>query len=99
MIQRPPRSTLSSSSAASDVYKRQVDGLRIDHPDGLADPRGYLDRLAEATGEAWVVVEKILAPAEEVPDDWATSGTTGYDSMWRVQGVFVDPGGASELGA
>ena len=84
---------------ASLVADGTVDGLRIDHPDGLADPRGYLDRLAEATGEAWVVVEKILAPSEELPDDWATAGTTGYDSMWRVQGVFVDPGGASELGA
>ena len=76
-----------------------VDGLRIDHPDGLADPRGYLDRLAAATGDAWVVVEKILAPAEELPDDWATAGTTGYESAWRVAQVFVDPGGGSELGA
>jgi len=76
-----------------------VDGLRIDHPDGLADPRGYLDRLAAATGGAWVVVEKILAPAEELPDDWATAGSTGYEAMWRVQQVFVDPGGANELGA
>lgn len=76
-----------------------VDGLRIDHPDGLADPRGYLERLAEATGDAWVVVEKILAPAEELPEDWPTAGTTGYEAAWRVNQVFVDPGGASELGA
>ncbi len=76
-----------------------VDGLRIDHPDGLADPQGYLDRLASATGGAWVAVEKILAPGEEVPDDWATAGTTGYDALWRVQQAFVDPGGAAELGA
>jgi (1->4)-alpha-D-glucan 1-alpha-D-glucosylmutase len=76
-----------------------VDGLRIDHPDGLADPKGYLDRLAAATGDAWVVVEKILAPTEELPDDWATAGTTGYDLAWRVNQTFVDPGGAGELGA
>lgn len=76
-----------------------VDGLRIDHPDGLADPHGYLDRLAEATDGAWVVVEKILAPTEELPDDWATAGTTGYDPMWRVGLAFVDPGGSSELAA
>lgn len=81
------------------VTSGAVDGLRIDHPDGLADPRGYLDRLAAATGDAWVVVEKILAPAEELPDDWATAGTTGYDAAWRVQQAFVDPGGAAELGA
>ncbi len=76
-----------------------VDGLRIDHPDGLADPKGYLDRLAVATGGAWVVVEKILAPAEELPDDWATTGTTGYDAMWRLQQTFVDPAGQGELGS
>ena len=76
-----------------------VDGLRIDHPDGLADPQGYLDRLAEATGGAWVVVEKILAADEEIPDEWATAGTTGYEALWRIQATFVDPGGASELGA
>jgi len=76
-----------------------LDGLRIDHPDGLADPQGYLDRLAAATDDAWVVVEKILAPAEELPEDWATAGTTGYEAAWRVQAAFVDPGGAAELGA
>jgi (1->4)-alpha-D-glucan 1-alpha-D-glucosylmutase len=76
-----------------------VDGLRIDHPDGLADPGGYLDRLAAATDDAWVVVEKILAPAEELPEDWATAGTTGYEAMWRVHAAFVDAGGGGELGA
>jgi len=81
------------------VAQGAVDGLRIDHPDGLADPRGYLDRLAAATGETWVVAEKILAPTEELPDDWAAAGTTGYDAAWRVGQVFVDPGGGGELGA
>jgi (1->4)-alpha-D-glucan 1-alpha-D-glucosylmutase len=81
------------------VTSGAVDGLRIDHPDGLADPRGYLDRLAAATDDAWVAVEKILAPDEELPDDWATAGTTGYEALWRIQASFVDPGGASELAA
>ncbi|HEY3438870.1 MAG TPA: malto-oligosyltrehalose synthase [Actinotalea sp.] len=76
-----------------------VDGLRIDHPDGLADPHGYLERLAAATDDAWVVVEKILGATEELPEDWSTAGTTGYDALWRIQGAFVDPGGAAELGA
>ncbi|ADG74639.1 malto-oligosyltrehalose synthase [Cellulomonas flavigena DSM 20109] len=76
-----------------------VDGLRIDHPDGLADPAGYLARLREVTDGAWVVVEKILAGAEELPDDWATAGTTGYEALWRVQQAFVDPGGAALLGS
>ncbi|MDO8107889.1 malto-oligosyltrehalose synthase, partial [Isoptericola sp. b441] len=76
-----------------------VDGLRIDHPDGLADPQDYLARLAEAVDDAWVVVEKILSPAEDLPDDWATAGTTGYDALWRIQQVFIDPGGSGELAA
>ncbi|UZN05080.1 malto-oligosyltrehalose synthase [Cellulomonas sp. S1-8] len=76
-----------------------VDGLRVDHPDGLADPAGYLERLRQATGGAWVVVEKILAGTEELPDDWATAGSTGYEALWRVQQTFVDPGGAALLGS
>ncbi len=76
-----------------------IDGLRIDHPDGLADPAGYLARLREASGGAWVVVEKILEGEETLPGDWDTAGTTGYDALWRVQQTFVDPGGAAPLGA
>ena len=74
------------------VLSGDVDGLRIDHPDGLADPRGYLDQLAAATGGGWTVVEKILEGEERLPDDWACAGTTGYDTLLRVGGLFVDPG-------
>jgi len=69
-----------------------IDGLRIDHPDGLADPEGYLARLAAETGDAWVVVEKILAHGEELPP-WACAGTTGYDALGLVGGLFTDPAG------
>ena len=54
-----------------------VDGLRVDHPDGLRDPGGYLDDLAALTGGAYVLVEKILEPGEELLPSWATAGTTG----------------------
>ncbi|MGO4603607.1 malto-oligosyltrehalose synthase [Terrabacter sp. 2YAF2] len=74
-----------------------IDGLRIDHPDGLADPEGYLERLGEATGDAWVVVEKILEGSEQLPHGWRTAGTTGYDALLRVGGLFVDPAGAQPL--
>jgi len=74
-----------------------VDGLRIDHPDGLADPRGYLRRLEVATGGAWVVVEKILEADETLPPDWACAGTTGYDALGIVDGLFLDPGGEHAL--
>ena len=76
-----------------------VDGFRIDHPDGLADPRGYLRDLAAATGGAWTVVEKILEGDEQLPEDWACAGTTGYDALNRVMGALVDPAGAEPLTA
>ncbi|HKB31250.1 MAG TPA: malto-oligosyltrehalose synthase [Streptosporangiaceae bacterium] len=74
-----------------------IDGLRVDHPDGLADPRGYLRQLAKATGGAWVVTEKILTGSEVLPPDWACAGTTGYDTLGAVGGLFVDPGGRAPL--
>src|SRR5215468_4362961 len=74
-----------------------IDGLRVDHPDGLADPRGYLRQLAAATGGAWVVAEKILAGDEELPPDWPCAGTTGYDALAAVGGLFVDQAGAPPL--
>ena len=68
-----------------------VDGLRIDHPDGLADPEGYLARLREATGGAYLLVEKILEPGEQLPDTFDCEGTTGYDALADVDRLFVDP--------
>jgi (1->4)-alpha-D-glucan 1-alpha-D-glucosylmutase len=81
------------------VAEGLVDGLRVDHPDGLADPRGYLRRLAAATSGAWVVVEKILEASERLPDDWPCAGTTGYDVLRLVDGVFIDSGGEPALTA
>jgi (1->4)-alpha-D-glucan 1-alpha-D-glucosylmutase len=75
-----------------------IDGLRVDHPDGLADPGRYLQRLAEATGGRWVVVEKILARGEELPA-WDCAGTTGYDALALIDGLFVDPAGGPRLTA
>jgi (1->4)-alpha-D-glucan 1-alpha-D-glucosylmutase len=74
-----------------------IDGLRVDHPDGLADPDAYLARLHEATGGRWTVVEKILADGERLPPSWPVAGTTGYDALRHVDGVFTDPEGAGEL--
>ncbi|MEV8053325.1 malto-oligosyltrehalose synthase [Streptomyces bacillaris] len=74
-----------------------LDGLRIDHPDGLADPSAYLRRLNEETGGRWTVVEKILTGDEHLPPGWAVAGTTGYDALHRIDGLFTDPSGAAEL--
>ena len=67
-----------------------VDGLRIDHPDGLRDPLGYLHRLRSFASEQWITVEKILESGEELPKTWPVAGTTGYDAMREVNGVFID---------
>jgi len=67
-----------------------VDGLRVDHPDGLADPAQYFERLREA-GVEHVWAEKIVEPGEELRD-WAIEGTTGYEFLNDVMGLFVDPG-------
>lgn len=73
-----------------------LDGFRIDHPDGLADPERYLERLHHRTDGAWVVVEKILAPGERLPPSWACAGTTGYDAIQAIQGALV-PAVGTEL--
>ncbi|WP_040162301.1 malto-oligosyltrehalose synthase [Nigerium massiliense] len=75
-----------------------IDGFRIDHPDGLADPRGYLRRLSAATGGAWIAAEKILEGNEMPPDDWPVAGTTGYDASWRIHAMHCDPLGAADTG-
>ncbi|ASO21370.1 (1-_4)-alpha-D-glucan 1-alpha-D-glucosylmutase [Actinoalloteichus hoggarensis] len=81
------------------VEEGEVTGLRIDHPDGLADPGEYLRRLREAAPDAWLVVEKILAPAESLPASWPVDGTTGYEVLREVCGLFVDPAGEAPLTA
>ncbi|WNV84326.1 malto-oligosyltrehalose synthase [Umezawaea sp. Da 62-37] len=72
------------------VAAGQVTGLRVDHPDGLADPGGYFRRLKERSG-VWIVAEKILGVGEPLPTSWPVEGTTGYDALREVCGVFVDP--------
>jgi (1->4)-alpha-D-glucan 1-alpha-D-glucosylmutase len=74
-----------------------VDGLRIDHPDGLRDPAAYLHRLRSARPGVWVLVEKILEPGESLPESWPVEGTTGYDFMGRASALFVDPEGERPL--
>lgn len=74
-----------------------ADGLRVDHPDGLVDPAGYLEDLADATGAAYTLVEKILEPGEELPSWWRTDGTTGYDALAEIDRVLVDDAGVAQL--
>ena len=77
--------------------EKLVDGLRVDHPDGVLDPGTYLDDLARATGSAYVLVEKILEGSERMPAHWQTAGTTGYDALGDIDRVLVDPAGRHRL--
>ena len=69
-----------------------IDGLRVDHPDGLRDPEAYLHRLRVLAPGAWIVVEKILESKESLPASWPVSGTTGYDFLNQLNGLFVKGG-------
>ena len=75
-----------------------LDGVRVDHPDGLRDPKQYLERLRERAPDAWIVGEKILEPGEWMRRDWPIEGTTGYDFLNVVMGVLVQGDGLKRLG-
>ncbi len=72
------------------VATGQVHGLRIDHVDGLLDPRAYLETIRAAAPGAYLVVEKVLGYDEELPASFPVEGTTGYDFIAHVDGLFVD---------
>lgn len=79
----------------------KLDGLRLDHIDGLLDPRGYLERLRQLAGESkgrfYLLVEKILARHERLREDWPIAGTTGYEFLNLLNGLYVDPAGEQAL--
>lgn len=104
-VERPEVFDATHAEILRWVREGLADGLRVDHPDGLVDPGGYLDRLAAALREAggedagYVLVEKILEHGEALPSWWKTSGTTGYDALAEVDRVLTDPAGEAALDA
>jgi len=76
-----------------------LDGVRIDHIDGLYDPAIYLKRLRHRIGDRYLIVEKILAPQEQLPSAWPVQGTTGYDFLNTVNGLFCNKENKTALGA
>lgn len=70
------------------VQEGKITGLRVDHIDGLYDPHGYLERLKKEGRGIYSIVEKILSPEEELPREWPVQGTTGYDFLNQVNGLF-----------
>jgi (1->4)-alpha-D-glucan 1-alpha-D-glucosylmutase len=85
------------------VQEGKVTGLRVDHVDGLHDPEGYLARLQTAASAVaaerplYVVVEKILGKDEPLPPSWQVSGTTGYDFIGELNGLFIEPAGLQAI--
>jgi (1->4)-alpha-D-glucan 1-alpha-D-glucosylmutase len=75
-----------------------LDGIRVDHPDGLRDPLQYFHRIRKRAPDAWIVVEKILGTYEHLPDSWPVQGTSGYDFLNAALGVLVRSQGLAELG-
>ena len=75
-----------------------LDGVRVDHPDGLRDPMQYFQRLRQQAPDAWIIGEKILEPGEWLPETWPIEGTSGYDFMNQVLGLLVQPEGLLRLG-
>ena len=96
-VEDPEVFELTHAKVLSLVADGVVEGLRIDHPDGLADPAGYLERLS-AAGAPHVWVEKILHPGEQLRD-WPVEGTVGYEFLNEAQGLFIDPAGEQPLTA
>jgi len=74
-----------------------LDGVRIDHPDGLRDPLEYFKRLREEAPDAWIIGEKILEPGEFLRESWPIEGTSGYDFLNVALGVLVDNPGLDRL--
>jgi len=81
------------------VERGWVDGIRVDHPDGLYDPKAYFRRLRDAASGAWIVAEKILVDGETLPDDWPIDGTTGYDFLAAAGALLTDGEGAAAIAA
>jgi (1->4)-alpha-D-glucan 1-alpha-D-glucosylmutase len=94
-VEDPEVFELTQHKVLELVREGLVEGLRVDHPDGLADPRGYLERLRDE-GVRHIWVEKILEPGERLRD-WPVEGTTGYEFANDVTALFVDPAGEAPL--
>ena len=79
------------------IQQGEVDGLRVDHPDGLCDPGRYFQKLRASAPQAWILAEKILATEEPLPESWDIAGTTGYDFLNIAGGLLVDARGEAAM--
>ena len=79
------------------LHEGVLDGIRVDHPDGLRDPKQYFERLRQQAQDVWILGEKILEPGEQLRTDWPIDGTTGYDFLNELGGLFVDSANEQEF--
>ena len=90
-MEDPRLFTIAHKLVLSLIHQGKIQGLRIDHIDGLADPAAYCRRLKSAAGEGlYLTVEKILSFHERLPAEWAVEGTSGYDALVQINSLFVD---------
>ncbi len=79
------------------IGEGKIDGLRVDHIDGLRDPHAYLKLLRNTAGDIYLLVEKILEHDEMIPETWPVQGATGYEFSYRVETLFIDPDNKNAL--
>jgi (1->4)-alpha-D-glucan 1-alpha-D-glucosylmutase len=96
-IERPHVFEATHSRILEWLQNGVLDGVRVDHPDGLRDPQQYCERLRERAPDAWIVGEKILEPGEFLRQSWPIEGTTGYDFMNVCNNLLVNGNGLKEL--
>src|SRR4051812_24591177 len=90
-MELPPAFEAAHKLLFSLIKNGKVSGLRVDHPDGLWNPKQYFTRLQDATKpHFYIVAEKILTRDERLPENWPIDGTTGYDFLNRLNGIFID---------
>jgi (1->4)-alpha-D-glucan 1-alpha-D-glucosylmutase len=93
-----PRVFIATHSRIIEWLRNGVlDGVRVDHPDGLRDPEQYFERLHAISPKAWILAEKILEPGESLRSSWPIAGTTGYDFLNMCNGLVVNGEGLNEL--
>ena len=96
-VERPRVFTATHIRILEWLRTGELDGVRIDHPDGLRDPEQYFERLRAGAPQAWILAEKILQPQEPLRAKWPIAGTTGYDFLYTCNGLLVYPEGLREL--
>lgn len=96
-VERPHVFEATHSRILEWLLSGAIDGVRVDHPDGLRDPQQYFERLRESAPDAWIVGEKILEPQESLRGNWPIEGTTGYDFLNLCNGVLVYGEGLEEM--